>query len=201
MLHIISIISRVHDFYIFFSEGYFLANINQCDSISGSPYVMNKSITWKKPLKQRNNILPNSTLIDFSQYLSTRSISVKNTINDRHTKKFTNLQSEYGNSLAAIDKSKWVVNISSKPLTNAERQILGRGPKFATAPNYIPYKKIVAEIEFSIRNLPEESQESIRSSTASILDKSRLPARNTTLEKRKALKELKKRQNTCDYES
>ena len=40
--------------------------------------------------------------------------------------------------------------------------------------------------------LHEESKESIRTSTASILDKSRLPARNTTLEERKALKELKK---------
>ena len=82
--------------------------------------------------------------------------------------------------------------MSCKPLTSAERQIREKGPKFVTTPNYIPYRNIVAEIEFSIRNLPEESQESICASTASILDKSRLPARNTTLEEWKALKELKK---------
>ncbi len=146
----------------------------------------------KTTICELSNILPNNTLIDFTQFLTTRSISVKKTINDRHMKKFANLQSEYDKSSTAIDKSKWVINISSKPLTNAERQILERGPKFAPTPNYIPYKNIVAEIEFSIRNLPEECQESIRTSTANILNKSPLPARNTTLEERKALKELKR---------
>ena len=137
------------------------------------------------------NILPNNTLEDFSHFLTEQSFSVKKTINERHMKKLGNLQLEYSNSAVGIDKSKWVVNISSKPLTSAERQILEKGPKFATTPNSIPYKNNDAEIEFAIKNLPEESQDSIRTSTASILEKSRLPAHNTTLEERKALKELK----------
>ena len=72
-------------------------------------------------------------------------------------------------------------------LAKRERKILEKGRKFAITPNNIPYKNIVAEIEGVIKDLPEETRDSIRTSTASILDKSRLPARNTTLEERKAL--------------
>ena len=147
---------------------------------------LKKTITETK--YKLRNILPNNTMVDFLRFLAERSFSVKNTINERHRKKkLKNLQSEYNNSTAATDKSKWVVNISSKPLTSAERQILEKGPKFAITLNNIPYKNIVAEIEGVIKDLPEETRDSIRTSTASILDKSRLPARNTTLEERKAL--------------
>ena len=83
---------------------------------------LNKTMTTTK--YELSNMLPSSTLVDFSHFLTARSNSVKNTITDRHAKKSANLQSEYGNSLAATDKSKWVINISSKPLTSSERQIL-----------------------------------------------------------------------------
>ena len=64
-----------------------------------------------------------------------------------------------------IDKSNWVVNLSSKPLTQAERQILEKGPKFTTTPTNIPYKNIIAGIEVAITHLPDESKDSIRTTT------------------------------------
>ena len=46
-----------------------------------------------------------------------------------------------------IDRSNWVINLSKKPLTNAERLLLEKGPKFAITPASIPYKNIVSEVE------------------------------------------------------
>ena len=128
---------------------------------------LKKTITETK--YELSNILPSNTIVDLLRFLAERSLSVKNTINERHRKKLKNLQSEYNNSTAATDKSKWVVNISSKPLTSAERQILEKGPKFAITPNNIPYKNIVAEIEGVIKDLLEETRDSIRTSTAASL--------------------------------
>ena len=60
-----------------------------------------------------------------------------------------------------VDKSKWVVNLSTKPLSQGERAILEKGPKFAPTPNQIPCKNIVAELEGSITDLPETTKHSI----------------------------------------
>ena len=73
------------------------------------------------------------------------------------------------------DRSNWVINLSKKPLTESARSALEKGAKFANAPTKIPYKNIVAEIEASIAGLPEESKDIIRTKTASILDRARVP--------------------------
>ena len=54
-----------------------------------------------------------------------------------------------------MDKTKWVVNISSRHLTKSktEVEVLPKGPKFAPAPSKVPYKEIVANIEPGIKNL------------------------------------------------
>ena len=109
-----------------------------------------------------------------------RTQSVQNTINERHAKKLRNLQIEYNST--TIDKTNGVVNISTKPLSNAQHKILEKGPKFSITPTTIPYKNIIAEVEAAIKNLPQESQDLVRSSTSSILEKSHLPAHNTTIE-------------------
>jgi hypothetical protein len=91
------------------------------------------------------------------------------------------------------DSEKWVINLSNRPLSTYERATLGKGPKFALTPSIIPYKNIVAEIEAAITDLPDESQDAIRTSAANILHRSNLPKhKNTTAAERKELEGLKK---------
>ncbi len=59
----------------------------------------------------------------------------------------------------ATDSEKWVINLSSRPLSTDEHAILGKGPKFALTPSIIPYKNIVAKIEAAITDLPDESKD------------------------------------------
>ncbi len=85
-------------------------------------------------------------------------------------RKLNNLANEYCNS-NNVDKSKWVVNISSRSLTKTEVEVLQKGPKFAPAPSETPYKEIVANIEAGIDNLNDDSKEIVRNATMNILDK------------------------------
>ncbi len=129
----------------------------------------------------------------FSQFLKSRATSVQNNIKTRHEKKLKNLSNESTSAGPIIDSSKWVINLSSKPLTSDERAILNKGPKFAPTPPKIPTKVLVAEIEAAITKLPEESKDAIRTSTADLIRRSDLPKhKNTTANERKAFYELKK---------
>ena len=92
-----------------------------------------------------------------------------------------------------MDKSNWVINLSKKPLQDAQRSLLEKGPKFAPTPSTIPYKENVAEVEAATKHLPAESREEIRTSTAAILHRAQLPShKNITKEENKALQNLKK---------
>ena len=95
-----------------------------------------------------------------------------------------------------IDKNNWVVNLSTNPLLPEERSLLEKGPKFAPTSTSIPHKNIVSEIEAAIRHLPDISKDAVRTSSAAILHRARLPAhKNISKEERKALNDLKKDQS------
>ncbi|PFX12271.1 Uncharacterized protein K02A2.6 [Stylophora pistillata] len=83
-----------------------------------------------------------------------------------------------------------------KPLLPEERSLLEKGPKFAPTPTNIPHKNILAEIEAAICHLPDDSKDTVRTSSAAILHRGRLPAHNNvSKEERKALNNLKKDQS------
>ena len=107
-----------------------------------------------------STLIPDDCLARFSQFLKSRTESVQHRITTRHQKKLQNLRQEFrpGN---ATDSEKWVINLSSRPLSTDEHAILGKGPKFALTPSIIPYKNIVAEIEAAITDLPDESKDAI----------------------------------------
>ena len=54
----------------------------------------------------------------------------------------------------------------SKLLSQTERSLLAKGPKFAPTPAMIPTKKIVYEIEEAVGNLPDVTKVSIRTTAA-----------------------------------
>ena len=46
---------------------------------------------------------------------------------------------------------RWVVNLSSRSLSTAEKDVLARGPNFAPAPRRVPIAEIVAAVEDGLR--------------------------------------------------
>ena len=89
-----------------------------------------------------------------------------------------------------------MVNLSNKPLSPEERSLPEKGPKFAPTPTTIPHKNIVAEIEAAIRHLPDVSKDAVRTTSAAILHRARLPVHNNvSKQERRALNDLKKDQS------
>ncbi len=136
--------------------------------------------------------LPEQTFNSLNVFLKQGASSVRDAINIRHKKKFDNMRKDY-NEDTNIDRSNWVINLSKKPLTNAEHSLLEKGPKFTITPASIPYKNIISEVEAAIRDLPDETKDIIRTNTASILDRAHLPQhKNINNQESQALRNLKK---------
>ena len=85
---------------------------------------------------------------------------------------------------------KWVVNLSSRPLLDAEQAVLSKGLNFVPAPAKIPTAEIVAAVESSLVRVPEESAEVARSKIIGALGKARPPPVNLLPQERRAIKSL-----------
>ena len=69
------------------------------------------------------------------------------TTKNRQIKKFNFLKSTpaYRNTpVLDIIKKKWVINLSSKPLTDGEQSLLQKGPNFAVSSSRVPLTKYIA---------------------------------------------------------
>ena len=126
--------------------------------------------------------ISNDSYSRLSQFLKLRARSVQNNITTRHEKKLKNLNNECTPDLTSLQK-KWVINLSSKPLSRDEQAILEKGPKYAPTPSQIPHQNIVAEIEAVITDLPDESKDSIRTSAANLFELQELLDDQQTYEK------------------
>ena len=114
---------------------------------------------------------------------------------NRYLKKFNNLlkkhQDQQPPTENTIDKSKWIVNLSSKTLTPAEENLLQNGLNYSVTPQTIPTADIIAKVETVIRTLRDrEEVENIRAKTSLILQKAKLPKKNLPTEQRNALHSL-----------
>ncbi|XP_054708420.1 latrophilin Cirl-like [Uloborus diversus] len=90
----------------------------------------------------------------------------------------------------ALDISRVVVNKSNRVLTTAETSILAKGGNFAISMNSIPTEDIIANIESSLRQLPQAEAEEIRREASRILHKAKPPRSNVSNAERKAIKSL-----------
>ena len=70
-----------------------------------------------------------------------------------------------------MNKNKWVINLSSRPLNDAEVSLLEKGLNFAVTPTTIPATEIVAKVETAIRTLDSEQADTIRRTVNSVLQK------------------------------
>ena len=90
-----------------------------------------------------------------------------------------------------VDKTNWVLNLSSRSLTDAETNLLKKGLNFAITASRVPAAEIIAKVESAIRTLDVETADSMRRSVNNILQKAEPPKTNITREMRTALKSLK----------
>ena len=89
-----------------------------------------------------------------------------------------------------VDKANWVVNLSSRSLSDAEKTLLKKGLNFAVTPGNIPATEIIAKVEAAVRQLDAEQADTVRRAVNSILQQADLPEPNIT-KIRDALKNLK----------
>ena len=87
---------------------------------------------------------------------------------------------------------KWVHNLSSTPLTDAQMKVLSRRPNFAMLPRNPPVGEYIASIENACMKLKQDKVDELRGEIKTILKKIKTPAINITKEEKKALVELRK---------
>ena len=95
------------------------------------------------------------------------------------------------NNTCNTNTNKWVINISSKPLTQAQEKLLAHWPNYAVVPKSPPTTEYIAAIEQACSKLQPGEAEELRGEVKSIIKKSCNPHPNITREEWKALKKLK----------
>lgn len=109
------------------------------------------------------------------------------------------------------------MNLSDHQLSEEERSVLSKGENFAITPKSVPVEDIIANVEASLRKVPQEIAEKIRQESSRVLQKAKPPKSNITGKEQKALKNLRANKdivilkadkgnatailNTKDYES
>ena len=88
--------------------------------------------------------------------------------------------------------SKWVINLSNKPLTPAQRSVLAKGPNFAVTPRQPPNLEYITAIEAACTKLSQQDAEELRADVNRVLRSSHPPKPNLTKAQNIALRELKR---------
>ena len=68
-----------------------------------------------------------------------------------------------------VDKANWVVSLSSRSLSDAEKALLKRGLNFAVIPANIPATEIIAKVEAAVRKLDAEQADAVRRTVNGLL--------------------------------
>ena len=87
---------------------------------------------------------------------------------------------------------KWVINLSSKPLTQAQRSVLAKGPNFAVSPKQPPNLEYITATEAACTKLSQQDAEELRANINRVIRSSQPPKPNLTKAQNLALRELKR---------
>ena len=88
---------------------------------------------------------------------------------------------------------KWVLNLSSSPLTQAQASLLAHGPGYAVTPKHPPYGDYIAAIKKACSTMEHNRAEELRAEIRGALRKTHLTRSNINREEVQALAELKER--------
>ena len=92
------------------------------------------------------------------EQIKTNTQRVFNTTKDRHKQRFEKLIREKKQATVSpvdtpyVDKANWVVNLSSRSLSDAEKALLKKGLNFAVTPANIPATEIIAKVKADYRS-------------------------------------------------
>ena len=87
---------------------------------------------------------------------------------------------------------KWVINLSNKPLTPAQRSVLAKGPNFAVTPRLPPNLEYITAIEAACTKLSQQDAEELKADINRVLRSSHPPKPNLTKAQNTTLRELKR---------
>ena len=91
-----------------------------------------------------------------------------------------------------VDKNKWVIDLSSRPLSDIEVSFPKKGLNLAVIPFNIPASEIVAKVESAMRALDSEQTYTVEKRTVNgILQQAKSPKTNITNNMQEALRNLK----------
>ena len=101
------------------------------------------------------------------------------------------------NSLIYLDNleepnPKWVINLSSKPLTPAQRSVLAKGPNFVVSPMHPPNLQYITAIGAACTKLSQQDAEELRANIYWVLRVSHAPKPNLAKAQNLAIREHKK---------
>ena len=136
--------------------------------------------------------------IEILEKIRVNTQRIFNTTKDWQQRKFLKLARakqasavSYIDQTPQVDKNKWVINLSSRPLSDTEVSLLKKGLNFALIPSNIPVTEIVAKVESTMRTLDSEQADTVRRTVNVILQQAKPPKPNITKDKQEALKNLK----------
>ena len=111
---------------------------------------------------------------------------------ERQKQKFDTLIHEREGNRAGVTShmGKWVINLSSKQLSDQQEKVLAKGLKFAPALKSIPIKEI-ATVEPALRTAPHQATANARVRIVSLLSKAKPPQSNISKEESHAIRSLK----------
>ena len=69
----------------------------------------------------------------------------------------------------------WVINLSNKPLTPAQRSVLAKGPNFVVTPRQPPNLEYITAIEAACTKLSQQDAEELRADINRVLRSSHPP--------------------------
>ena len=95
------------------------------------------------------------------RYDRSQSSATSERVSQTHAKKFNQLLSNMkrGRSPPAVDKEKWVVNVSQRTLSPVEITALEKGFNFSIAPKKIPVAKILSSVENGFFSLNQSTKD------------------------------------------
>ena len=154
--------------------------------------------------KIKSNIkgkLNNKDFKDIVEVIHKSREKVFKTTKNRQIKKFHHLQQQprYRNTpVPDVIRKKWVINLSSKPLSDGEQSILQKGPKFAVSSSKVPITEYIAVTKRICDELGENTTgkdcTEIYQKTKEVLQhfkEKKGPTRNITRQEKEAIKTLR----------
>ncbi|XP_072048801.1 uncharacterized protein [Amphiura filiformis] len=91
-------------------------------------------------------------------------------------------------------KDRWVKNLSSRPLSVVERDVLAKGLNYSVAPDRIPHVELITATESAIKhnNLDTSTADELRTKISSCLVNAKVPNSNLNKEQQEAVNSLGK---------